>query len=149
MLGRTIADPLGIEGPAGHIDGLGLLDLATCLSPVKALRQVRGTALGAAFVGYEMHMGETDGPDTARPLVMFGDGRADGAISADGLVMGSYVHGILSEPGFRRALLARIGVAGSGRDYRADVDAALDAIAADLETHVDINGLLALAGIAA
>lgn len=145
MLGRTIADPLALEGPAGAIDGLGLLAIDTRLSPVKALRQVRGTALGGAFTGYEMHMGETDGPGTARPLVTLDDGRHDGAISDDGLVMGSYVHGILNDTGFRSALLARIGAEGAGRDYAADVDAALDEIAAELERHLDIDALLALA----
>ncbi|MET0365897.1 MAG: cobyric acid synthase [Sphingobium sp.] len=145
MLGTTIADPDGLEGPPGETDGLGLLDVATRLSPVKALRQVAGTALGARFEGYEMHMGETHGSGIAQPLARFDDGRTDGAVSADGLVMGSYVHGILSDAGFRTALLARIGVEGSGRDYRADVDAALDEIAADLESHVDIDGLIALA----
>ncbi|HEX7823234.1 MAG TPA: cobyric acid synthase [Sphingobium sp.] len=145
MLGRTIADPLGLEGPAGAIDGLALLDVDTRLSPVKALRQVQGMALGADFSGYEMHMGETNGPGTARPLATFLDGRTDGAISDDGLVMGSYVHGILSLTGFRTALLARIGVEGAGRDHAADVDGALDEIAAELERHLDIDALLAIA----
>ncbi|CAN5389478.1 cobyric acid synthase [soil metagenome] len=144
MLGRRIADPDGIEGPAGAIDGLGLLGVDTLLSPVKALRQVTGEALGARFAGYEMHMGKTVG-ESILPLARFDDGRTDGAISADGLVMGSYVHGILADAGFRSALLARIGAAGSGRDYHADVDAALDAIAAQLETCLDIDGLLAIA----
>lgn len=145
MLGRSIADPLGIEGPDAMVEGLGLIDVETRLSPVKALRQVRGTALGARFEGYEMHMGETDGQGMARPLATFDDGRTDGAISTDGLVMGSYVHGILSDTGFRTALLARIGAEGAGRDHGADVDAALDEIAADLERYVDIDALLAIA----
>jgi adenosylcobyric acid synthase len=145
MLGTTIADPLGLEGPASTITGLALLDIATSLSSTKALRQVGGTALGARFTGYEMHMGETTGPGTARPLTTFDDNRTDGAIGEDGLVMGSYVHGILNDTGFRSALLARIGAEGSGRDYHADVDAALDAIAADLERHLDIDALIALA----
>jgi adenosylcobyric acid synthase len=145
MLGTSIADPLGLEGPASTITGLALLDIATSLSSTKALRQVGGTALGARFTGYEMHMGETTGPGTARPLTTFDDNRTDGAIGEDGLVMGSYVHGILNDTGFRSALLARIGAEGSGRDYHADVDAALDAIAADLERHLDIDALIALA----
>ncbi len=149
MLGRRIADPGGIEGPAGAAEGLGLLDVETVLTAEKALRPVRGTALGAAFDGYEMHMGETDGGDTVRPLARFDDGRADGAISPDGLVLGGYVHGMLSQPAMRAALLGRIGVAGGGRDHRAAVDAALDEIAAALETHVDVDGLIALAGTAA
>ncbi|WP_039997568.1 cobyric acid synthase [Sphingomonas sanxanigenens] len=145
MLGRRIADPDGIEGAAGAVDGLGLLDIETMLSPQKALRQVSGTALGARFDGYEMHMGETGGADTARPLVRFDDGRQDGAVSADGRVLGTYVHGLLADPRQRGALLARIGAPGGGRDYHAAVDAALDGIAAALEAHLDIDAIIALA----
>lgn len=144
MLGRTIADPDGIEGPAGTIQGLGLLDVDTVLTADKALVQVTGSALGARFEGYEMHMGRTTGPDTARPVGRFDDGRSDGAFSPDGLVAGSYVHGLLADAVQRRAWLARIGVAGSGPDHRASIDAALDAIAETLELHVDIDAMLAL-----
>jgi adenosylcobyric acid synthase len=144
MLGTRISDPDGIEGPPASVEGLGLLDVETTLTPVKALRQVTGTALGASFEGYEMHMGETIGPDAGRPLARLDDRRTDGAISADGTVLGSYVHGLLGSPEQRHALLARIGIAGSGRDYRASVDAALDEIAAALEEHLDIDALLAL-----
>jgi adenosylcobyric acid synthase len=149
MLGRRIADPHGVEGPAAATEGLGLLDVATVMTPAKALRKVAGAALGARFEGYEMHMGETTGPDSARPFALFDDGRADGAISADGGVLGSYVHGLLADAAIRRALLARIGAAGAGRDYRASVDDALDAIAAVLEAEIDVGALLALAGEAA
>ena len=144
MLGRRITDADGIEGPAGSVEGLGLLDVHTVLTPAKALRTVSGTALGAHFEGYEMHMGETIGPDTARPLALFDDGRRDGAISPDGTVLGTYIHGFLADAGQRHALLARIGAEGTGRDYRASVDAALDDIAADLERHLDIDALIAL-----
>ncbi|MBB5686503.1 cobyric acid synthase [Sphingobium boeckii] len=144
MLGTRLSDPHGIEGAPGSVDGLGLLDVETMLTPAKALRQVRGAAFGAPFDGYEMHMGETTGPDAARPFAQFEAGRADGAISADGLVMGSYIHGLFADPGQRAALLARIGVEGGGRDYHASVDTALDEIAAALEAHLDIDGLIAV-----
>lgn len=145
MLGRSVADPHGIEGPAGAVAGLGLLDVTTVLAGDKQVRAVRGEALGARFSGYEIHLGETDGPDRARPLGRLDDGRAEGATSADGLVAGSYVHGLLGEAAQRRAWLARIGVAGCGPDHTADIDAALDAIAARIEAHVDVDGLVALA----
>jgi len=145
MLGRSVADPLGIEGPPGQVEGLGLLDVETELAPAKVLRQAAGTALGAPVTGYEMHMGETRGPDTARPFAQLEDLGPEGAVSRDGSVMGSYLHGLLASPEARTALLARIGVTGSGRDYAADVDAALDEIAARLEEHVDVDALLALA----
>ncbi len=145
MLGRSVADPDGIEGPAGTVAGLGLLDVETVLTGEKTVRPVTGEALGAGFSGYEIHLGRTSGPDTARAVGHLADGRAEGAMSADGLVAGSYVHGLLGEAGQRAAWLARIGVAGQGPDHRADVDAALDAIAAVLEAHVDGDALLRIA----
>jgi adenosylcobyric acid synthase len=144
MLGRTIDDPHGIEGPAGSAPGLGLLDVDTELTREKALRPAQGTALGAEIRGYEMHMGVTCGPDTAQPFAALDTG-PDGAIAQDGRVLGTYLHGLFASTALRRALLARIGIASTGVDYAASVDAALDAIAAELETHVDIPALIALA----
>lgn len=143
MLGRSIADPLGIEGPASEAPGLGLLDVHTVLGESKLLREVRGRALGADFAGYEMHMGRTTG--AARPFGLFDHGESDGAISEDGLVMGTYCHGLLGSTDLRGALLARLGAASDGGDYAAGVDAALDAVAAALEEHLDMDGLIALA----
>ncbi|HEV7341489.1 MAG TPA: cobyric acid synthase [Sphingopyxis sp.] len=145
MLGQRIADPLGIEGAADDVNGLGLLDVETTVSPAKTLRHVTGSALGAALTGYEMHMGDTRGPGAARPFATLADGASDGAISQNGRVIGSYLHGLFASPDLRRALLAGIGVAGGGRDYVADVDAALDDIAAELEGHVNLDALLAIA----
>ncbi len=145
MLGRTVADPLGLEGAPSAAPGLGLLDIETTLSPEKTLRPARATALGAAVEGYEMHMGETRGPGLQRPFALLANGTPEGAIDASGRVMGSYIHGLFASADLRRALLGRIGVAGGGRDYHADVDAALDDIAAELARHVDIDRLLDLA----
>jgi adenosylcobyric acid synthase len=141
MLGRTIADPHGVEGPAETVAGLGLLDVATVLGGTKTLTRVAGTARGARFTGYEIHLGQTGGGDTVRPVALLDDGRHDGATSADGLVAGSYVHGLFGLAAQRRAWLA---AAGQGPDHAADVDAALDQIAAQLEAHVDLDALLAL-----
>ena len=149
MLGRTIRDPDGLEGPPAEIAGLGLLDIDTRLQPVKTLRHVHGVGLDAQLSGYEMHMGETQGPDTARPFALLDGERPDGAISADGRVLASYVHGLLASAELRAAILNRIGVVGGGTDYDASVDAALDAIAAELESHMDIDALIALAASAA
>lgn len=144
MLGRSVADPLGLEGPPGTASGLGLLAVDTVLGGDKRLAQVTGTALGAAFTGYEIHLGRTEGPDGARPLTQMADGRAEGAVSADGLVSGSYVHGLFGLAAQRAAWLARLGVSAQGPDHRAAIDAALDAIAATLERHVDLDALIAL-----
>lgn len=149
MLGRRIADPLGIEGAAAEVKGLGLLDVETILSPAKTLRHVRGTALGAPVEGYEMHMGETSGPGAAQPFATLEDGARDGAINREGNVIGSYLHGLFASPDLRSALLARIDVAGNGRDYAADVDTALDDIAAEFAAHADIDAMLRIAGVGA
>ncbi len=144
MLGRRIADPLGLEGAPAEAAGLGLLDVETVMAPAKILRRVRGTALGAATEGYEMHMGDTVRGDVA-PFAHLEDGRADGAIAANGIVMGSYLHGLFASSELRKSFLARIGVAAGGQDYGASVDGALDAIAVELAAHVDADALLDLA----
>jgi adenosylcobyric acid synthase len=145
MLGRRVADPLGIEGAPGAAVALSLLDVETRLTPQKALRRVRGQALGAAFSGYEMHMGVTEGPDAARPFARLEDGALDGAVSADGRVIGTYCHGLFGSTDLLAALLARIGAASGGRDHAAAVEAALDEIAGEVERSLDVDGLLALA----
>lgn len=145
MLGRRIADPLGIEGPPQEIAGLGLLDVETELGPDKTLRRVTGVALGAEFAGYEMHMGETTGPGADRPLARLEGERDDGAVRSDGLVLGTYCHGLLAAPGVRGALLERIGAVSNGTDHAHAVEAALDELAGELERYLDIDDLLALA----
>jgi adenosylcobyric acid synthase len=147
MLGHAIDDPDGIEGNPGESEGLGLLDVRTTMVGSKLLRAVNGSLLPehAAFVGYEMHIGRTTGPDCARPLVTFDDGRVDGAMSGDGLVGGCYVHGLFGAPTARAAWLSRFGVDGSAISHDARVDAALDALAHHVERHVNVDALLAIA----
>jgi adenosylcobyric acid synthase len=145
MLGRTIADPLGIEGPPGAAPGLGLLDVTTMMTDEKTLREVDGVGRGESVRGYEMHMGETTGADTARPFLTLA-GRSDGAQSPDGRVAGCYLHGLFAADGFRRAFLADLRPGReSGRAYEAMVDQTLDLLADHLETHVDLEELLAVA----
>ncbi|MCD1623459.1 cobyric acid synthase [Citromicrobium bathyomarinum] len=145
MLGRSIDDPLGIEGAAGRAEGLGLLAVETVLTGDKRVSQVQGRALDAGFEGYEIHIGQTTGPDTTRPFAMLGEGHADGARSADGTVMGTYCHGLLESGPLRRALLAKIGAPSHAQPHADRVDAALEDIAATLEEALDIDGLIALA----
>ncbi|MGY6411966.1 MAG: cobyric acid synthase [Alkalilacustris sp.] len=146
MLGRTVADPEGIEGPAGTDPGLGLLDVDTVMTPDKRLEEVRAvhTATGAAFDGYEIHIGRTGGPDRARPFAHVAH-TPEGAVSACGRVSGSYLHGMFRNDGFRAAYLAGFGVTASEAGYAAGVEATLDALAAHIEAHLDVPRLLALA----
>ena len=145
MLGRRIADPEGIEGPAGEVEGIGLLNVETRLTRSKALRPVTGVALGEPFTGYEMHVGVTSGADCSRPFATMDGGRSDGAISADGKILGTYIHGLFASGGLRAAMMARLGSRSMGINYGATVDQALDDIAQQLEQHVDIDALIQIA----
>ncbi len=146
MLGKSLSDPRGMEGPPGGIEGLGLLDVATVLTGVKRLTQVEGACLtnGASFRGYEMHVGETRGPDCARPLLHFTSGRVDGAISPSGLVTGAYVHGLFADDHQRAAWLAALGTT-AGINYESTIERTLDALADHCEAHLDCDALLAVA----
>ena len=145
MLGREIADPDGIEGKPGSVPGLGLLDLSTTMTPDK--RVTRTTALHPAsntrVSGYEIHLGRTDGPDRARPMFTV-NGQPEGAVRADGRVMGSYLHGMFSEDAFRRAFLAGLGGTPGTTSYDATVEDTLNALADHLAAHVDCDSLLRL-----
>jgi adenosylcobyric acid synthase len=145
MLGRRISDPDGIEGPAGSVDGLGLLAVDTVLGGDKVLIEIGGETVRDAvpFTGYEMHIGRTTG--SLRPLLRLANGRHDGAIDASGTVAGCYIHGLLSDDRQRQHWLQRIGATGSALDYEADVDATLDRLADHIEKHLDCDRLLALA----
>ena len=151
MLGRRLADPDGIEGPAGEMPGLGLLDVETVLTGDKRLVEATGASvaqfLGGAvpFRGYEMHVGRTEGPDTARPVLRFADGRLDGAASADGRVVGTYLHGLFADDRQRAAWIARLGGTAAARNHDAEVESTLDALAAHLERHVAVDRLLSFA----
>jgi adenosylcobyric acid synthase len=145
MLGKSVADPQGIEGPAGETPGLGLLDVTTVMTPRKSLTRVAAihAATRQPIDAYEIHIGLTEGPDCARPFAWVGEA-PEGALSADGRVHGSYLHGLFSSDAFRSAFLARIGISGSGEPYRAKIESAIDALADHIETHLDVEGLLAL-----
>jgi adenosylcobyric acid synthase len=147
MLGVSIADPYGIEGPAGSVPGLSLLQVDTVIAGEKALAEVSGTTIAdvAPVKGYEMHMGVSTGPDTARPLVRFSDGRTDGAVSADGRVAGTYLHGFFADDAQRRAWIERLGGTPSRHSHDADIQSTLDALADHLEAHIDVDRLLRLA----
>lgn len=159
MLGRTLDDPLGLEGAPGSVPGLGLLDFATTLQRDKTLKNVTGhLALpgGAAVRGYEIHMGDTHGPALASPaLTLAADAapaapaasaatRPDGAVSADGQILATYVHGLFDSPDACAALLAWAGLDGAARiDYPALREASLERLADSFADHLDLDALYA------
>ena len=146
MLGRRIADPDGIEGPPGEAQGLGLLEIDTVLGGDKRLAEATGrdVATGMPVRGYEMHLGVTSGPGLGRPMLDL-DGHPDGAVSADGRVMGCYLHGLFAADSFRRTFLTRLGATAGAFAYEPMIENVLDGLADHLERHLDLDALLAAA----
>jgi adenosylcobyric acid synthase len=146
MLGRTIADPEGLEGPPGTVPGLGLLDVETVMGREKrlALSSAVASEWGEAVQGYEIHLGRTAGPDCARPFLRMGS-RPEGAVSGDGRVRGTYLHGLFAADGFRAAFLRALGHPAPATGWEGGVESALDALADHVERHLDLDALLALA----
>ncbi|MEM7642489.1 MAG: cobyric acid synthase [Pseudomonadota bacterium] len=146
MLGKTLADPDGLEGAPATVDGLGLLDVHTVMTPRKHLARVTAEdiASGLPVRGYEIHLGETTGPDTARGWLRR-DGAVVGAASPDGRVRGCYLHGLFAEDAFRAAYLKRLGADITVADHAAQVEATLDALADHLAQALDMTAILRLA----
>ncbi|WP_420332253.1 cobyric acid synthase [Roseibium sp.] len=146
MLGKTISDPDGIEGTPGTVDGLGLLDVDTVLTAEKSTVYAEGAheGSGAEFSGYEIHIGRTTGADCDRPMMRLKDGRAEGAVSADGQVLGTYVHGLFTSDSFRSAYLASLG-ASSDLAYERSIDRILDDLATHLESVLDVEAMYDIA----
>ena len=146
MLGKMIHDPRGLEGKPSSVAGLGLLDVETTLLPDKTTVATEAvhTLSGQLIRAYEIHLGETTGPDCVRPFAQTVNG-PEGAISPDGLVTGTYLHGCFSVDGFRHAWLKSLGAAASIFAYEQAIEQTLDALAAHLEKHLDIDAILALA----
>ncbi|WP_033923992.1 cobyric acid synthase [Sphingomonas sp. 35-24ZXX] len=148
MLGQMIEDPDGVEGPPETVPGLGYLPVTTRLTDDKRVVDVTGSSIcdDQPFAGYEIHVGETRALAPVQPLLRLADGTLDGVVSADGQIAGCYIHRMFDHPAQRGAWLSRLGAQSDGvaQEYR--VDQALDALAAGLEAHVDIDRLLAIAG---
>ena len=165
MLGRRVSDPDGVETEGGReAEGLGLLDVVTVMLTHKETHQATAELLPAGYLaapkscrtlsGYEIHMGETMLGPVVEPFsrIVSRSGEEvevqDGAVTRDGRVFGTYLHGIFQNPGFRAALLNRLR-RGKGLPERpaAEPDDPFDKLAAHLETHLDMGRLLAICGI--
>ncbi len=147
MLGRSIADPLGLEGPRGESPGLGWLDLQTTLEAEKQLRNTTGVlTLGNAVLrGYEIHAGVSRGKALEKPAAILEGTRADGAISADGRILGTYVHGIFEAPDACEALLKWAGLRAPQRvDYTTVREGAIERLADSVESHLDLKRIMSL-----
>ena len=144
VLGRRVCDPDGVDGPAGAAPGLGLLDVETVMRGEKRVRPVAGTCArsGTPLSGYEIHMGATTGADAARPFAHLERG-PDGAVSADGRIEGSYVHGLFAGDEFRARWLESVRAgAASAFVYETAIEEALDELADGIEMALDVEALL-------
>ncbi|MDD9852194.1 MAG: cobyric acid synthase [Gammaproteobacteria bacterium] len=149
MLGKTLRDPGGLESAPGESAGLGLLDMETTIAPTKNLKQSKGklTLENAAVSGYQIHMGVTTGAALARPAVMLDGGGGDGAVTADGQVLGTYLHGLFDHAEARDALLRWAGLQPQKNpDYRAVRDANIERLADAMERHIKPKFLKRITG---
>ena len=147
LLGRRVHDPAGVDGSPGSAEALGLLDVETTMVADKTVQAVTGVCAvsGVPVSGYEIHAGRTRGPDCERAVFEIG-GRRDGALSVDGRVAGTYLHGMFANDAFREQWLRRAGATAlPGYGYAAAVEAALEALAEHVENAVDVDALLAAA----
>ncbi|MFZ2303137.1 MAG: cobyric acid synthase [Gallionella sp.] len=149
MLGQAIHDPLGIEGETGSCAGLGLLELSTILQAEKQLRNVRGTLMleDVPVSGYEIHAGVSTGIALQHPAlrlenVVDGEHGADGAISQDGKILATYLHGLFESSAATDALLRWAGLREAATpDYHARREADIDRLADAVEQHLDMAQL--------
>jgi len=146
MLGQQLHDPLALEGAAGSSEGLGWLDMETTLAAEKRLARVHAKlAFADADVsGYEIHMGVSSGTALSRPVLLI-DGAAEGALSDDGQIAGTYLHGLFDHAASCAAWLSWAGLeaAGAQFDYEKLREAGLDRLADSIEQHLDWERLSA------
>ncbi len=150
MLGEQVHDPLGLEGPEGSSDGLGLLAFSTTLEAEKQLRNVHGRLVleEASVSGYEIHAGVTRGAALAQPAVRLDDGRSDGACSDDGQILGTYLHGLFETPAACSAVLRWAGLQDVQEvDYHGLRERDIERLADLVEQHLDTRLLRQLCGI--
>jgi adenosylcobyric acid synthase len=146
MLGGVIHDPLGVEGDSGSSIGLGLLELNTTLQAEKQLRNVRGKLMleDAPVAGYEIHAGVSTGKALQHPAIQF-DHDADGAISSDGKIFATYLHGLFESQQASDALLRWVGLREVVTpDYHARREADIERLADAVEQYLDTEMLAKL-----
>jgi adenosylcobyric acid synthase len=142
MLGEKILDPLGVESDVCAGEGFHLLPMSTTLDSRKLLLLSDGrlNLPGEPLIsGYEIHCGVSSGVALENPAIVLSD-RLDGAISADGQILGTYFHGLFEAKDSANALLAWAGLKDSSSiDYRQFREASIDDLADALENHLDMN----------
>ncbi len=146
ILGKTISDPSGVDGESGSAKALGLLDVETVMTDTKRVTPVEGKCArtGEPITGYEIHMGQTTGPDTQAPFALVKD-ENEGSRSPDGRIEGTYLHGVFSSDTFRRAWLKGLGFAvDDGLSYESEVEKAIESLADGVEVAVNVEALFSV-----
>ena len=145
MLGKKIHDPDGIEGPPRTVSGLGYLNVETVISPKKNLSLITAFTIesNVPVSGYEIHMGQTSGPDCDRNWLRLPN-RNEGAMNGSRDVRGSYLHGLFNSDVFRSEFLSNLGAASNLVSYQADIEKTLDELGEFIEKHLDVNKLISL-----
>ena len=144
MLGKVLSDPHGVEGPAQEVQGLGLLNISTVFTKDKTVTPWCGAIDGHTINGYEIHLGISMGEDCKRPMLSGINGH-EGAMSSDGLVCGSYIHGLFTNDSFRQQFLSVWGQSASSYAYNAHMQHVLDGWADVLENALAVDRLIAIA----
>ena len=165
MLGRTLRDPEHVESDETEAAGLGLLPVETVFVASKHTSQVRarvvaptgplGEAYGEAISGYEIHNGLTTGELPGAFQVTERSGRPadhpDGAVNATGNVLGTYIHGLFDEPGFRGAFLTalarRKGLTGLPLSEHRSLEASYDRWASHVRAALDMGRIYQITGL--
>ena len=150
MLGKHIHDPHGLEGNAGSSSGLALFNMDTTLKQNKVLRNVVGTLSlnGAAVTGYEIHAGVTNFGCSYKPTIKFCHG-TDGAISEDGLILGTYWHGLFESSAACSAILSWVTSDDviEPYDYHVLRETSVNRLADCISEHLDTTQLGTLLGL--
>ena len=152
MLGSSIADPHGVEGPAGTTRALSLLDVETVLEKDKCLANARGTIVGTTVEpsGYEIHMGRSVVSDSCTPFIKVSarnnclEDDLDGAVSGDGRVMGSYFHGLFDEPAARQWFLSLADPSYRPQKHEKGRQESYKLLAAHFSSHLDLKKIFTI-----
>jgi adenosylcobyric acid synthase len=162
MLGQELSDPDGIER-CGRMSGLGLLPIRTEMRSDKVTRLCSGIIHSHSLfgqpvrknlvAGYEIHIGKTLYQDQAEPFAKLTDNEPDGCISTDRRVLGTYLHGIFDQDGFRHQFLtaarsfSRLAPPSAFNPWTKQREESLDRLARQVSTSLDMHRIFSWVGL--
>ncbi|RHW39452.1 cobyric acid synthase [Lysinibacillus yapensis] len=152
MLGELLIDSEAVEGNGGIFEGLGLLPIETTFVHQKQAVQTRGVLMdGQQVSGYEIHLGRSKKTADIRSFIRLKDGRSDGAITENGQVIGTYLHGIFHNRLYTRKLINELrqqkGLPLLSEDVKSDGELreeAYEMLDYHVRKHLDMENLYSL-----